>query len=116
MVAMARGGYLKTVNRSVHVDQPTLWRVDVVLAGEIDHAAVGDLNHALHQVARAAPREIHLDLAGVSFFSSAGITFLRQLAAVAEAHRAQLVGGEAPRCVAHPLALIDHQHLLARTA
>lgn len=46
------------------------------VAGEVDVLSVGELTEALGQVVAAGATDVHLDLGGVSFLDSTGLTAL----------------------------------------
>lgn len=62
----------------------TTGNVNISLTGDIDFGARGDLVEALRATSALAPRNIHADLSGVSFFSAEGATFLVRLQALAD--------------------------------
>jgi len=85
----------------------------VTLVGDIDYAASQQLDAVVDRALRARPREIRLDLAGVTFFSAAGVNFLLRLRVAGNVQPAVLVTGPVPRCVQRVLTLAGIEGLLA---
>ena len=69
----------------------TRGEVTLLLTGEIDLATVGDLRAAAARIMSAPPRRIVLDLAGVTFCDSQGLSALISLSRDLRAAGSQLV-------------------------
>ena len=68
----------------------------VQVAGEVDVLSVGELSAALGQIIAGGATEIHLDLGGVSFLDSTGLTALLTARAQLEGRGSVTVDAASP--------------------